>query len=324
MQLFFYASPIIYPIGYLPPWAREIAFLNPFTQVLQDIRALLIYPEDVRTDHGDDGVRRLRRPDPDRDRVRHLRCSALSLQTRGAIVRGAGMSQAGEHGGRGRRRRKTFRLPHEQRTTFKEYFLHPFRPTSSEHQVALDDVTLLDRRGEFFGIVGPNGSGKSTLLKIVAGIYRQDAGSVRVNGRLSPFIELGVGFNPELTARDNVRINGTLLGLTRRQMADRFDEIVEFAELERFVDQKLKNFSSGMQVRLAYSIAIQVDFDILLLDEVLAVGDQEFQERCFETLARSARRARRSSSCHTIWGRSGSTAIARCCSWTAQWGGRQP
>lgn len=181
--------------------------------------------------------------------------------------------------------RKTFILPHEQRTTFKEYFLHPFRPMSSEHQVALDDISFSIGRGEFFGIVGPNGSGKSTLLKIVAGIYPQDAGLVRVDGRLSPFIELGVGFNPELTARDNIRINGTLLGLTRRQVADRFDAIIAFAGLERFVDQKLKNFSSGMQARLAYSIAIQVDFDILLLDEVLAVGDQEFQERCFETLA---------------------------------------
>jgi len=180
---------------------------------------------------------------------------------------------------------KTFRLPHEQRTTIKEVFLHPLRRTTYEQQRALADVTFSVGEGEFFGIVGPNGSGKSTLLKVLAGIYRQDAGSVHVNGLLSPFIELGVGFNPELTARDNIRINGTLLGLTRREVRERFDEIISFAGLERFVDQKLKNFSSGMQVRLAYSIAIQVDFDILLLDEVLAVGDQEFQERCFETLS---------------------------------------
>jgi ABC-type polysaccharide/polyol phosphate transport system ATPase subunit len=180
---------------------------------------------------------------------------------------------------------KTFLLPHEQRTTLKEHFLHPLRHTTYEHQRALDDVSFEIAAGEFFGIVGPNGSGKSTLLKILAGIYRQDSGVVRVNGLLSPFIELGVGFNPELTARDNVRINGTLLGLTRRQVANRFDEIIAFAELERFVDQKLKNFSSGMQLRLAYSIAIQVDFDILLLDEVLAVGDQAFQEKCFATFA---------------------------------------
>ena len=180
---------------------------------------------------------------------------------------------------------KTFRLPHEQRTTFKEHFLHPLHRTSYERQIALTDVSFSVMKGEFFGIVGPNGSGKSTLLKVIAGIYRQDAGTVRLDGLLSPFIELGVGFNPELTARDNIVINGTLLGLTRRQIQERFDEIVGFGGLERFVDQKLKNFSSGMHVRLAYSIAIQVDFDVLLLDEVLAVGDQEFQERCFETLS---------------------------------------
>jgi ABC-type polysaccharide/polyol phosphate transport system ATPase subunit len=180
---------------------------------------------------------------------------------------------------------KAFQLPHEQRTTFKEYFLHPLHKTTYERQQALKEITFGIAEGEFFGIVGPNGSGKSTLLKIVAGIYRQDAGTVNVNGLLSPFIELGVGFNPELTARDNILINGTLLGLSRKQISDRFDEIVGFGELERFVDQKLKNFSSGMQVRLAYSIAIQVDFDILLLDEVLAVGDEEFQARCLETLA---------------------------------------
>jgi ABC-type polysaccharide/polyol phosphate transport system ATPase subunit len=178
---------------------------------------------------------------------------------------------------------KTFRLPHERRTTLKEYFLHPLRRTEYEEQHALRDVSFSVRPGEFFGIVGPNGSGKSTLLKIIAGIYREDAGSVRVNGLLSPFIELGVGFQPELTARDNIRINGTLLGLDRHELKARYDSIVRFAELERFVDQKLKNFSSGMQVRLAYAIAIQVDFDILLLDEVLAVGDQSFQEKCLET-----------------------------------------
>jgi ABC-type polysaccharide/polyol phosphate transport system ATPase subunit len=179
---------------------------------------------------------------------------------------------------------KTFRLPHEQRTTVKEYFLHPFHRTTYERQEALRSVTFDIPEGEFFGIVGPNGSGKSTLLKVLAGIYHQDSGTVRTNGVLSPFIELGVGFNPELTARDNILINGTLLGLTRRQIRERFDDIIGFSELERFVDQKLKNFSSGMHVRLAYSIAIQVDFDILLLDEVLAVGDQAFQERCIETL----------------------------------------
>ena len=118
---------------------------------------------------------------------------------------------------------------------------------------------------------------------MLAGIYRADAGTVRIGGRLSPFIELGVGFNPEFSARRNIEINGMLLGLTRRQVAERFDAILEFAGLERFVDQQLKNYSSGMLLRLAYSIAIQVPFDILLLDEVLAVGDADFQEKCFET-----------------------------------------
>jgi ABC-type polysaccharide/polyol phosphate transport system ATPase subunit len=181
---------------------------------------------------------------------------------------------------------KTFLLPHQHRTTFKEYFLHPFQKTSYEHQVALDDVSFSVEKGEFFGIIGPNGSGKSTLLKILAGIYRQNDGEVHIEGLLSPFIELGVGFNAELSGRDNIRINGALLGLSSRDLAERYDEIVRFSELERFMDQKLKNFSSGMQVRLAYSIAIQVDFDILLLDEVLAVGDQNFQEKCFDTFQR--------------------------------------
>jgi ABC-type polysaccharide/polyol phosphate transport system ATPase subunit len=178
---------------------------------------------------------------------------------------------------------KTFALPHEQRSTVKEHFLHPFRQTTYEQQHALVDVSFDVPHGEMFGIIGLNGSGKSTLLKIIAGIYRQDAGTVRMNGVVSPFIELGGGFNPELSGRDNIRINSTLLGLSRKELDERFDAILEFAELERFVDQKLKNYSSGMYVRLAYSIAIQVRFDILLLDEVLAVGDQEFQEKCFDS-----------------------------------------
>jgi ABC-type polysaccharide/polyol phosphate transport system ATPase subunit len=181
---------------------------------------------------------------------------------------------------------KTFLLPHQVRTTFKEYFLHPLRRTDYERQQALVDVSFNIEEGEFFGIVGANGSGKSTLLKIIAGIYRQDSGRVSVRGVLSPFIELGVGFNPELSGRDNIRVNATLLGFSKRQLEEQFDAIVAFSGIERFVDQKLKNYSSGMQVRLAYSIAIQVPFDVLLLDEVLAVGDEEFQQKCFATFAR--------------------------------------
>ena len=181
---------------------------------------------------------------------------------------------------------KTFAIPHERRTTFKEFFLHPLRRTTYERNEALKDVSFSVDADEFFGVIGPNGSGKSTLLRIMAGIYRANHGSVRVHGRLSPFIELGVGFSLELTARDNIVVNGTLLGLTRRELDDRLDEILEFAELERFLDQKLKNYSSGMLVRLAFSIAIQAPFDVLLLDEVLAVGDEAFQQKCFATFDR--------------------------------------
>jgi ABC-type polysaccharide/polyol phosphate transport system ATPase subunit len=181
---------------------------------------------------------------------------------------------------------KSFRIPHEQRTFFKEYFLSPFRHTTYERNDALKDVSFSVDAGEYFGIFGPNGSGKSTLLRILAGIYVADRGRVRVNGLLSPFIELGVGFNLELNARDNIRINGTLAGLTPKQLNARFDDILEFSELERFVDQKLKNYSSGMLMRLAYSIAIQIPFDVLLLDEVLAVGDESFQLKCFATFDR--------------------------------------
>jgi ABC-type polysaccharide/polyol phosphate transport system ATPase subunit len=179
---------------------------------------------------------------------------------------------------------KTFEIPHERQTTIKERFLHPFRRLTFEVNNALTDVSFDVDHGEFFGVIGPNGSGKSTLLKTVAGIYRPDRGTVATDGVVSPFIELGVGFNPELNARDNVLVNGTFLGLSRRELEAKFDDIVAFAELERFIDQKLKNFSSGMVLRLAYSVAIQVPFDILLLDEVLAVGDQAFQEKCMSTL----------------------------------------
>src|SRR6266511_5892561 len=151
---------------------------------------------------------------------------------------------------------KSFRIPHEQRHYLKEYVLHPFNRLTYETNDALKDVSFSVNRREFFGIFGPNGSGKSTLLRILAGIYVPDSGRVRVNGLLSPFIELGVGFNPQLNARDNIRINGTLAGLSKRELEEKFDQIVAFAELERFVDQKLKNYSSGMLVRLAYSIAI--------------------------------------------------------------------
>ena len=181
---------------------------------------------------------------------------------------------------------KAFKLPHQQYHTLKERALHPFRKDAYDVLQAVDDVTFEVAEGEFFGIVGRNGSGKSTLLKCLAGIYDVDAGDLHVNGRLSPFIELGVGFNMDLTARDNVMINAIMLGLTRQQARERFDDIIAFAGLEEFLDLKLKNYSSGMTVRLAFSVAIQVDAEVLLIDEVLAVGDAAFQQKCFSEFHR--------------------------------------
>jgi ABC-type polysaccharide/polyol phosphate transport system ATPase subunit len=181
---------------------------------------------------------------------------------------------------------KSFRLPHEQVHTLKERVLHPFRGRTHDVLRALQDVSFDVAEGEFFGVVGRNGSGKSTLLRCLAGIYEVDAGQIAIAGRVSPFIELGVGFNPELTARDNVILNALMLGLTRRQAEERFDEIIAFAELEDFLDLRLKNYSSGMQVRLGFSVAIQAEAEVLLVDEVLAVGDAAFQQKCFEQFHR--------------------------------------
>ena len=175
---------------------------------------------------------------------------------------------------------KSFRIPHENRDTLRERLFSLTRKLSYETFTALDNVSFEIRKGEFFGIIGRNGSGKSTLLKILAGIYTPDSGNVTVNDEISPFLELGVGFNPELSGRDNIFLNGTILGLTRKEIRRKFDEIVAFSELERFIDQKLKNYSSGMQVRLAFSVAIHANKGILLMDEVLAVGDTNFQAKC--------------------------------------------
>lgn len=178
---------------------------------------------------------------------------------------------------------KSFRLPHEKAGSIKSALLGwRKRKRGYEMQHVLEDVSFEIKKGEFFGIVGRNGSGKSTLLKLISQIYSPDKGHIQVNGKLTPFIELGVGFNPELSGRDNVYLNGALLGFNRKEMDAMYDEIVEFAELERFMDQKLKNYSSGMQVRLAFSVAIRANPDILVLDEVLAVGDEAFQRKCRE------------------------------------------
>lgn len=176
---------------------------------------------------------------------------------------------------------KSFKLPHEKVSSIKGAVVNFSKKKKGyEKQVALKDISFDIKKGEFFGIVGRNGSGKSTILKLISGIYTPDKGSIQVKGKLTPFIELGVGFNPELSGRDNVFLNGALLGFSRREMEGMYDEIVEFAEIRRFMDQKLKNYSSGMQVRLAFSIAIRANTDILVLDEVLAVGDAAFQQKC--------------------------------------------
>lgn len=179
---------------------------------------------------------------------------------------------------------KNFVLPHEKKDSVKRMFTGMFKKNDkgAEVQHALRNISFDVKKGEFFGIVGRNGSGKSTLLKMLAGIYQPTKGSVKIDGKLVPFIELGVGFNPELTGRENVYLNGALLGFSKKEIDARYEDIVTFAELERFMDQKLKNYSSGMQVRLAFSVAIKAEADILLVDEVLAVGDASFQRKCFE------------------------------------------
>ncbi|MDQ6817507.1 MAG: ABC transporter ATP-binding protein [Actinomycetota bacterium] len=177
---------------------------------------------------------------------------------------------------------KTFRIPDQRLDTLKERVTHPLTRVRYRELRALRDVSFEVHKGEFFGIVGRNGSGKSTLLKILASIYRPDAGRVRVAGRMAPFIELGVGFNTELTARENIVLGGVLFGLTREEATRRIDAVLEFAELRDFYDLKIKNYSSGMMVRLAFAIMVQADADIMLIDEVLAVGDAAFAQKCMD------------------------------------------
>jgi ABC-type polysaccharide/polyol phosphate transport system ATPase subunit len=175
---------------------------------------------------------------------------------------------------------KSFRIPKHRVDSLKERAVRPFSGREYTELRALDGVSFEIEQGEFFGIVGRNGSGKSTLLKLLASIYRADSGTIRMAGRLAPFIELGVGFNPELTARENIVLNGVMVGLTPEETRERIDPILEFAELDEFSNLKLKNFSSGMLVRLAFSVMMEADADILLIDEVLAVGDAAFQQKC--------------------------------------------
>lgn len=181
---------------------------------------------------------------------------------------------------------KSFRLPTERAWGLKQAIFNRLRGIKGfKDQKVLSDISFEVKKGEFVGIVGRNGSGKSTLLKTLSGIYYPEKGKITVDGTLVPFIELGVGFNPELTGRENVYLNGAMLGFSNIEIDRMYDDIWDFAELRDFQDQKLKNYSSGMQVRLAFSIAIRAKGDILLLDEVLAVGDAAFQQKCTDYFA---------------------------------------
>jgi ABC-2 type transport system ATP-binding protein len=178
---------------------------------------------------------------------------------------------------------KDFLLPHLRQTTLKRHALNLFRqPRTLEVQHALRDIDFEVRPGEFFGVIGRNGSGKSTLLRILAGIYVPTSGAVTVRGRLVPLIEVGVGFVLEHTGRENIYLNGAMMGFSKAEIDEMYDDIVAFAELEDSMDQALKNYSTGMQVRIFFSLATRARADILLIDEVLAVGDAAFQRKCFE------------------------------------------
>ncbi len=180
---------------------------------------------------------------------------------------------------------KRFKIPRQKRRTVYENIIGLFQGSNGYDRFwALRDINIAIKRGESFGIIGPNGSGKSTLLKILAGVLYPDEGSLKINGRIAPFLELGVGFQNELTARENIYLYASILGLTSKEVKKRYDEIWEFSELKRFEDVKLRSFSSGMTIRLAFSIAIQADPDILLLDEVFAVGDEHFQKKCTDKI----------------------------------------
>ncbi len=187
---------------------------------------------------------------------------------------------------------KTYRIPHERQTTLVERLLSVFRPRHVELLRALDDVSIEIPKGAFVGVIGSNGSGKSTLLKLMAGVLVPDGGQVSVHGKLVPLLELGLGFHQELTARENVSLYGSVLGYPRAELDRRVDEVLTFAELERFRDAKLKNLSSGMIMRLAFATALRADADILLLDEVMAVGDAQFQQKCIQVF-QDLKRARK-------------------------------
>ena len=178
---------------------------------------------------------------------------------------------------------KVFRLPHERKTTLRQRFVSVFQKSTYERFYALRDINLKVKQGEFVGIIGKNGSGKSTLLKIMARVLEPTSGRISINANVAPFLELGVGFQSDSTVKDNIFLYGALLGMGRKEISGKYDWIINFSGLERFVDAKLKNLSSGMQVRLGFSITVISESPILLVDEVLAVGDIDFQKKCYDS-----------------------------------------
>jgi len=174
---------------------------------------------------------------------------------------------------------KTFQIPTQKQDSLRERFVNLKFKQNYRRLRALEDINLEVKSGQWLGLIGANGSGKSTLLKIISGIYEPDSGEVKVSGRLVPFLELGVGFNPELSAKDNIYLNGVILGMSRKQVEAKFAAIVNFAGVSKFINLKLKNFSTGMQLRLGFSIAMQTEADVFLLDEILAVGDFKFRQK---------------------------------------------
>ena len=178
---------------------------------------------------------------------------------------------------------KVFQLPHERKTTLRQRFVSVFQKNTYERFYALRDINLKVKQGEFVGIIGKNGSGKSTLLKIMARVLEPTSGRISINANVAPFLELGVGFQGDSTVKDNIFLYGALLGMGRKEISGKYDWIINFSGLERFVDAKLKNLSSGMQVRLGFSITVIVESPVLLVDEVLAVGDIDFQKKCYDS-----------------------------------------
>ena len=181
---------------------------------------------------------------------------------------------------------KRFMLPHEKKHTLRQRFVSICRRKTYENFYALKGIDLQIKKGEFLGIIGKNGSGKSTLLKLIAKVLEPTSGKITVRGTVAPFLELGVGFQGDLSVKDNIFLYGALLGMTRKEVADKYEWIIEFSGLENFVDAKMKNLSSGMQVRLGFSITVGVESPILLVDEVLAVGDIDFQQKCYDSFAK--------------------------------------